>query len=73
MNGWGDGLGSGGLNRLREWARRFPPFEFRWITVDADNEVLFFIAQDRQRPFPCHKNHQGPKRSDGLADGAIYV
>lgn len=64
-------------DRLRPYlGPQFPSFEFGRITVDADHEVLFVIAQppeDGQPPFPCHKDYQSAKRTDNLHDGAIYV
>lgn len=64
-------------DRLRPYlGPQFPSFEFGRITVDADSEVLFVVAQppqDGQPPFPCHRNYQGAKRTDNLDDGAIYV
>lgn len=64
-------------NSLRPYlGSQFPPFEFGRITVDDDSEVLFVVApppQDGQSIFPCHKEFQGEKGRDNLADGAIYV
>lgn len=64
-------------DRLRAYlGPQFPAFEFRRISVDDENEVLFVIAQppkDGQPIFPCHKDFQGEDRRDSLGDGAIYV
>ncbi|WP_206064631.1 hypothetical protein [Kocuria sediminis] len=64
-------------DRLRPYlGPQFPAFEFGRIGVDAENEVLFVIAQppqDGQTIFPCHKSLQGDERRDSLEDGAIYV
>ncbi len=64
-------------DRLRPYlGPQFPAFEFGRIGVDAENEVLFVIAQppqDGQTMFPCHKSFQGENGRDSLEDGAIYV
>ena len=64
-------------DRLRPYlGPQFPAFEFGRIAVDAENEVLFVIAQppqEGQTIFPCHKSFQGDDRRDSLEDGAIYV
>lgn len=64
-------------DRLRPYlGPEFPAFEFRRIGVDAENEVLFVIAQppkNGQSIFPCHKSFQGDDRRDSLEDGAVYV
>lgn len=64
-------------DRLRPYlGPQFPAFEFGRIGVDAENEVLFVIAQppqEGQSIFPCHKSFQGDDRRDNLEDGAIYV
>lgn len=64
-------------DRLRPYlGPQFPAFEFGRIGVDAENEVLFVIAQpplEGQAIFPCHKSFQGEDRRDSLEDGAIYV
>lgn len=55
---------------------QFPAFEFGRVRVSDENEVLFVIAQPPeagQSIFPCHKEFQGAKQHDNLADGAIYV
>ena len=55
---------------------QFPPFEFGRISVNADREVLFVIAQppqDGQTIFACHKNFHPDDRRDNLDDGAVYV
>lgn len=64
-------------DRLRPYiGPQFPAFEFGRIGVDAENEVLFVIAQppeEGQSIFPCHKTYQSDDRRDSLEDGAIYV
>lgn len=64
-------------DRLRPYlGPKFPAFEFGRISVDAEHEVLFVIAQppqEGQTIFVCHKNFQGDERRDNLEDGAIYV
>ncbi|MGO1971599.1 MAG: hypothetical protein ACTH2Q_01445 [Propionibacteriaceae bacterium] len=64
-------------NSLRPYlGPQFPGFEFGRIGVDDDREVLFVVAQppqDGQPIFPCHKEFQGEKGQDNLADGAVYV
>lgn len=64
-------------DRLRPYlGPQFPAFEFGRIAVDAENEVLFVIAQppqEGQTIFPCHKTFQGHDGQDSLEDGAIYV
>lgn len=54
-------------DRLRPYlGPEFPAFEFRRIGVDAENEVLFVIAQppkNGQSIFPCHKSFQGDDRA----------
>lgn len=64
-------------DRLRPYlGPQFPAFEFGRIGVNAENEVLFVIAQppqEGQTIFPCHKSFQGDDRRDSLEDGAIYV
>ena len=63
--------------RLRPYlGPQFPVFEFGRITVNADREVLFIIAQpplEGQGIFPCHKTFQGAAGQASLKDGAIYV
>ncbi|WP_200900781.1 hypothetical protein [Pseudarthrobacter siccitolerans] len=64
-------------DRLRPYlGPQFPAFEFGRIGVNAENAVLFVIAQppqEGQTIFPCHKSFQGVDRRDSLEDGAIYV
>lgn len=64
-------------DRLRPYlGPQFPAFEFGRIGVDAENEVLFVIAQpplEGQAIFPCHKSFQDEDRRNSLDDGAIYV
>lgn len=64
-------------DRLRPYlGPQFPAFEFGRIGVDAENEVLFVVAQppqEGQSIFPCHRSFQGADRRDNLEDGAIYV
>lgn len=54
----------------------FLAFDLDRISVDADREVVFIVAQppqDGQTIFVRHKSFQGEDRNDNLDAGAIYV